>query len=717
MKYIFLLAGACALSLIRPSGGAPPGMPQDGGTTDWPAYGGNNAGNRYSPLAEIHTGNVSQLKLAWKYFAAEGERPLEIQCQPIILDGILYGTTPMLKLFAVRADTGEPLWKFDPFVSKPPRYHANRGLMYWKEGKRIFYTAGMWLYCIDPATGLPNTSFGDNGAVDLRIGLEDLPGREISRLAVDATSPGVIYRNTLVIGSRVGEFGDAAPGYIRGIDTRTGKLKWVFHTIPHPGEFGYETWPKDAWKFIGGANNWSGMVLDEKRGMVYFGTGSPSVDFYGGARAGINLFSDCIMALDAETGKRKWHYQTVHHDLWDRDLPCPPNLTTVTHKGKKVDVVVQTTKDGLVYVLNRDTGVSLFPVEERAVPTEGLPGEKPWPKQRVPLKPAPFSRQVFTEADITDLSPEAHTFVKNRFDQTRSGNKFMPPSKEGTLVLGLGGGAEWGGNAIDPSGILYQNANEMVWDLKMSDFKGRGDQASAGRSLYMSNCAVCHGADRKGSGQEYPSLLAIGEKRTRDELLTLLKSGKGRMPAFGHLTEDNRRAIVSFLLNLEQKPAGDAQHSTASAPAAPAKGQFPYIPPYINNGWTRFHDPQGYPAIKPPWGTLNAIDLNTGEYLWKVPLGEFPELTKKGVPVTGTENYGGPIVTAGNLVFIAATKDERFRAFDRRTGKVVWEYQLPAGGFATPATYQVNGKQYIVLAVGGAKNGHKPGGYYMAFSL
>lgn len=695
------------------------------GNTDWANYGGNKAGNRYSPLTQINRNTVKNLQVAWTYNAAEADgktgRQSEIQCQPIVVDGVLFGTTPKLKLFALEASTGKPLWLFDPYAHQTPQYHANRGLMYWADGtdQRVLYTAGAYLYAVKAQTGELVADFGQNGRVDLHEGLDKNLNRDISSLAVSATSPGVIYKDMLIIGSRVAEYGDAAPGHIRAFDVRTGRLKWVFHTIPQPGEFGYDTWPKDAYTFMGGANNWGGMVLDDKRGVVYLGTGSPSVDFYGGSRAGQNLFSDCILALDATTGALKWYFQTVHHDLWDRDLPCPPNLATIVHQGKKVEVVVQTTKDGLTYVLNRDTGKSLFPVVERAVPPSSLPGEHAWPTQRYPLKPAPFSRQVLTEADLTDLSPDDHAFVKARFLQSRSGNKYLPPSQEGTLFYGLGGGAEWGGNAIDPSGILYQNANEMLWDVKMKATTAATDAvATQGRQLYQTNCAVCHGVERKGSGAEFPSLIGIGNRLSASGIQELLQTGRGRMPSFQHLPEKDRSELVRYLLNTEKEPAASTDPHAATGPQqADSRAKFPYVPPFMNNGYTKFLAPSGYPAIKPPWGTLNAIDLNTGELKWKVPLGEFPELTPKGIPPTGTENYGGPIVTAGGLVFIAATYDERIRAFDQQTGKVVWEYQLPAGGFATPITYLAGGRQYVVIAAGGVKNGHKPGGSYIAFAL
>ena len=696
---------------------------EDESTTriDWPAYGGNKAGNRYSHLTQINLENVKSLTVAWMYDASEkpdvargSNRARAIQCQPIVVKGVLYGTTPELKLFALKAGTGEQLWKFEPTNDK---LNSNRGVVYWENGtdKRIFYTVGSSLYAVNAETGKIVSSFGNNGKTDLHQGLSTGMDHDVNVLSVNATSPGIVYKNTFIIGSSVSESGDAAPGHIRAFDAITGHLKWVFHTIPQPGEFGYDTWPENAYKKIGAVNNWSGMSLDEKRGVVYFGTGSPASDFYGGEREGANLFANCIMALDAETGKMKWYYQTIHHDLWDRDHPSPPNLATITQKGKKIDVVVQATKDGLIYVLDRDTGTSIFPVEERAVPTNGLPGEHPYPTQKYPVKPLPFTRQVYTEADITDISPEAHAYIKERFLKIRSDNKFTPPSTTGTLLFGYSGGAEWGGNAADPDGIFYQNANEEPWELHMIDANQKKNEAlsSPGNRLYLANCAACHGQDRKGSGPELPGLVDVGKRLSPEAIKSLLKTGSGRMPSFAHLSDKEHDVIVDFLLNREKV---QAEQPISKKEAVVSKDGFPYKPAYVTKSWERFTDQNGYPGIKPPWGTLNAIDLNTGEYLWRVPLGEYPELTKKGVPVTGTDSYGGPLVTAGGLVFIAGTKDERIRAFDKKTGKVVWEYQLPAGGFATPITYQVGSTQYIVIAAGGGR-GQKPGGNYIAFAL
>lgn len=698
---------------------------------DWPVYGGNNFGNRYSPLNQINTENVQYLNVAWEYQTGEnksGERPFEIQCQPIIVNGVLYGTTPQLKVFALDAATGKEIWVFDPFKTSEPQYHANRGLSFWegKGAKRILFTAGSFLYAIDAYTGLPVTEFGEAGKVDLHKGLEENLSHDISNLFVIATSPGIIYKNTIVMGSRVSEFGDAAPGHIRAYDVLSGKIKWIFHTIPQPGEFGYDTWPKDAYKKIGGANCWSGMVLDSKRGVVYLGTGSPSVDFYGGDRHGTNLFANCILALDAETGRRIWHFQTIHHDLWDRDLSNPPNLVRVKHQGKLIDAVAQATKDGVIYVLDRDSGKPLFPVEERPVPTNGaMPGEQPWPTQPYPVKPKPFSRQFFTKEDFNDMTMEGYQFVKKRFEETRSGNKFIPPNSAGSIIFHIGGGAEWGGTAADTEGILYVNANDMPWDLKMMDLatgmaQQKEEKVSRGKALYLANCAVCHGVDLKGSGNKsYPSLLNISERANKKDIFDIMNTGKGMMPSFRHINVSKQAAIVSFLLkdNIAAQSEDLHQQSNLTNKQADEKSVFPYVAPYVNNGQVQFRTPDGYPAVKPPWGTLSAIDLNSGEFLWQVPLGEYPELKRKGVAPTGTENHGGPIVTAGGLLFIGAAQDELFRAFDKKSGKILWEFKLPAGGFATPATYEVNGKQYVVIAAGGTKYGKKPGGSYMAFAL
>ncbi len=700
---------------------------------DYPVYGGNKAGNRYSPLDQVNLSNVNKLKVAWMYNSAgnidtsnsKQQRPKQIQCQPIVVHGILYGTSADLDLFALDAGTGKQIWKFEP-SRDGKRYrmiNVNRGVSYWEDGsdKRIFYSAGSNLFCVNANDGKIIPAFGESGTVDLHEGLAPDADHDVSGLSISANTPGIIYKNLLIIGSAVSESGDAAPGSVRAFDVLTGKLVWTFHTVPHPGEFGYDTWPKDAWKNIGASNNWSGLTVDENRGVVYFGTGSPASDFYGGNREGTNLFSDCVVALDAASGKLKWYYQTIHHDLWDRDLPCPPNLTTINHDGKKEDVVVQSTKDGVIYVLDRDSGTSVFPVEERPVPTNGLPGEHPWPTQKYPAKPLPLSHQVFTDSDITNISPESHSYIEDLFQKYKTDNKFTPPNDKGILLFGYSGGAEWGGNAITPDGILYQNSNDDPWIVQLVDTATRNKEftsLSTGNILYLINCASCHGPDKKGNGTTFPSLADIRKKRTASEIQSIVKSGSARMPSFQRLSDEDRTAIVSYLLNIKtpNRPLAFSEHGMSNAPDNSKNKQFGFKSAYVNKIWKKLTDQNGYPGIKPPWGTFNAIDLNTGDYLWRVPLGEYPELTKKGIPATGTESYGGPLVTAGGLVFIGATPDEKFRAFDRKTGNVVWEYQLPAGGFATPITYEVDGKQYVVIAAGGARGG-RAGGNYVAFAL
>jgi quinoprotein glucose dehydrogenase len=727
--FLLVIGLFCGMKLSRFT---KPGKSSDP-SEDWPAYGGNSGGTRYSTLTQINKENVKNLQPAWSYDTGENknqqQRGGDMQCQPIVINGIMYGTTPRLKVFAIEAATGKELWKFDPYADPNvrPRFHPVRGVVYWQDGndKRILYTAGSTLYAINADNGQLVKDFGKNGEVDFHEGLGDKEtyGYDINNFNIRSTTPGVIYKNLLITGSSVSEGGDALPGHIRAFDVRTGKLAWVFRTIPLPGEYGYETWSKDSYKKLGGANCWAGMVINEKRGTVFLGTGSPSVDFYGGARKGTNLFANCVIALNAETGKRKWHFQTVHHDLWDRDIPCPPNLITVKSAGKTVDAVAQATKDGLIFLFDRDTGKPLFDVKEIAAPTaNALPGEQPWPTQPVPVKPAPFANQTLTEADITTRTPEAHAYVLDRFVNSIKGPKNLPPTLEGSLLYGIGGGAEWGGAAADPNGIMYVNANNMLWWLKMRDAKEKADgkALSKGNVLFNTNCAACHATDGKSAPatagtQAYPSLKDIGKRMNRAQIGALLETGRGRMPSFQHIVKADREEIINFLLNVEAKPASNDIHAVSDIQKTVA--DFPHAPPYVNNGNIQFRDQDNYPAIKPPWGTLNAIDLNTGEYLWKVTLGEYPELTKQGIPPTGTENHGGPIVTAGGLLFIAATYDEKLRAFDTKTGKVVWEYKLPAGGFATPITYMVDGKQYIAIAAGGARYGLKAGGTYVAFAL
>ena len=667
---------------------------------DWRVTGGELGNSRYSALDQINSGNVAQLQVAWIYHT--GDLPPnghgEIQATPIVVDGVLYTTTPALAVIALRADSGTLQWRFDPFADRERESHVNRGVVYWADGsdRRIFCTAGRRLYALDARTGRPVSTFGDSGSVDLGAGLS----RDIGDAYLVATSPGVVYKDLLVQGTRVGEGEGSAPGDVRAYDVRTGAIRWTFHTIPQPGEFGYDTWPADAWRIAGGANSWAGMVVDTKRGIVYVPTGSATPDFYGGDRAGANLFANSLVALDAQTGRRLWHFQTVHHDLWDRDLPAAPNLVTVTRDAKRVDAIAQITKSGFVFLFDRESGRPLFPVEERPVPASDLRGEHAWPTQPFPIKPAPFARQTIREADVN--APE-----RRRFRSLRHDALFTPPSRQGSIVFpGFDGGGEWGGAAVDPeTGLLYVNASEVPWIAAMRE-SARIPRATgaprAGGAVYAAVCAACHGADRRGR-ERAPSLIGLSARLSVEQLQQVIEWGRGFMPSFARLPELEQRALIEYL---GYSVAGFSAHAAAKVTA-----------PYEFVGYERWRDSSGFPAVKPPWGTLTAIDVNTGEYRWSIPLGEFAVLTARGVPITGTEQYGGPIVTAGGLLFIAATQDAKFRAFDKSTGRLLWEATLPAPGYATPSTFAVRGKQYVVIAAGGGKLGSKSSDAYVAYSL
>jgi quinoprotein glucose dehydrogenase len=689
----------------------------------WEVTGGSREGTHYSSATQIDTNNVKDLEVAWTYHTGDADtlNHSQIQCNPIIVNGILYGTSPSLILFAVDAATGKPIWTFSPRDSNQNKtlsdfiMNNSRGVTYWSSGddKRIFYTAGPFVYAVDALTGLLITSFGRNGRIDLHDGL----GRDVHDLYVTSTAPGMIYKDLLIMGSRVSEGGDAAPGHIRAYDTRTGQQKWIFHTIPQPGEQGYQTWEDSiAWRHIGGANTWSGFTLDEKRGILFAPTGSASFDFYGGRRLGQDLFANCLLALDAATGKRIWHFQIVHHDIWDKDIPTPPALVRIRHNGQIVDAVAQPTKSGFVFLFERENGKPLFPIEEKTVPTNTeLKGERLSPTQPIPTLPKPFVRQTFRDSDINTLLPDTSVQdLRARLAGYRTGNMFNPISERGTVVLpGLDGGAEWGGPAFDPkTGWLYVNANEMAWVITALKLPVPGTEKQsfleAGQRLYARNCISCHGPDRKGSGNN-PSLLGVNKKVNVAQFSALVGTGRRMMPAFRQLTQQEREALASFVLELKNEQ------------------QKPFIPvptpldtflnlPYNITGYNRFLSKEGLPAIRPPWGTLNAINLNTGQLAWKIPLGDYPALGAKGI-ATGSENYGGPAVTRGGLLFIAATRDGKMRAFNKRTGKLLWETTLPAAGFATPAVYSVEGREYLVIACGGGKLDTRSGDSYVAFAL
>ena len=608
---IYALVGACTNNT------------ETTGQEDWRYYKADVSSSSSSPLEQINKSNVSELQLAWEY--ATGDSVLyTIECNPIVVDGVLYLTTPMLDAVALDAATGKEIWRFSPWDNRGTRrdgQRVNRGVTYWEGSgeKRIYYPAGTRLYAVDAESGEAVLAFGEEGSIDLTKGLD----RDEITKPVSATTPGVIFEDLIIMGSSTpdGSRGSNPPGHIRAYNIHTGEREWIFHTIPHPGEFGYDTWPEDAWKTFGGNNSWAGMALDVNRGVVYAPTGSPAPDHQGMNRHGKNLFGNSILALNASTGERIWHFQTVYHDLWDYDLAAPPNLVEFEYEGVQREAVVQVTKMGFIFVLDRDTGEPIFPVEERPVPQSTIPGEQTWPTQPFPLKPPPHAKQGFTEEDITDVSPEAHTYVKETyFDKWGPAVLYQPLSAKGDFTVPqFNGGTDWGGAAFDEaSGVLYVSAS------------------------------------------------------------------------------NEPEAITMY----EIDPELDRPYSWEAS------------------GHDEIYDPEGFPVSKRPWGTLSAIELSRAEIVWQVPLGTYPELEARGLPPTGTFNMGGPIITAGGLLFIGATRDERFRAFDMDTGDVLWEYQLPFGGYATPSTYMIEGKQYVVIAAGGGgKPGTKKGDRYMAFAL
>jgi quinoprotein glucose dehydrogenase len=671
-----------------------PGAHAQGATVDWPLYGGDPDNTHYSTLSQITPANVRRLQLAWRYDTRDEFPGSEMQANPVVVDGVLYATSPRLRVFALDAATGKQRWSFDPTFGKPSTQRfRHRGVVV--TGDRVLFTHRNWLWALDRRTGLPIASFGDSGRVDMRRGLD----RALETVTISASTPGVVFEGLLVIGSTVAESLPSSPGDIRAYDVKTGELRWIFHTIPHPGEPGYETWPRDAWKIAGGANAWSGVTVDSARAMVFAATGSASFDFYGSNRHGDNLYANTILALDARTGKRVWHYQGIRHDLWDLDFPARPSLVTVTRDGQQVPALAQITKTGHVWVLDRRTGAPLFPVEERRVPASTLDGELASPTQRLPVKPPPFARQTLTENTLTRRTKAAHAYALKVFRQYEGKGLFTPPSEKGVIVYpGYDGGGEWGGAAFDPATrLLYVNSNEMAWLLKM--------QPRSDKSLYQANCASCHRGDLAGTPGQIPSLVGIGQRKTKDELASIIRQGQGRMPGFGGTLEGGAiNDLATFLVT---------GHDVAET-----AGSNPNFLKYRNDGYNIFLDQEGYPAVAPPWGTLNAIDLDKGEIRWRIPFGEYPALVKQGVRDTGTDNYGGPVVTENGLLFIAATSyDNKLRAFDKSSGRLLWETVLPAAGAATPSLYMVDGRQYLVIACGGGKNGAPSGGSYVAYAL
>jgi quinoprotein glucose dehydrogenase len=686
----------------------------------WSVYKADSESTSYSGLDQINTSNADRLQLAWTHpyqDMKESSRAGSSECNPIIVDGVMYTTSAKHWAYAINAETGGQIWSFDPFEGAEGG-GVSRGVTYWEGGdrdgepdKRIFFTGGDNLFALDARTGKPVQGFGENGRVSMNIGLRDDP----STISVIPTSPGIVYKDLLIMGAEVSELYGAQPGYIRAYNCRTGKLEWTFHTIPLPGEPGYETWPKDAYKYAGGVNDWAGMSLDIGRGIVFLALGSPSYDFYGADRKGNNLYGNSVVALDASTGKYIWHYQLVHHDLWDYDLPAPPNLVTVRRDGKEIDAVAQVTKHGFVFVFNRETGEPLFPIEERKVPASHIPGEEASPTQPFPLKPKPFARQWMTEADLTHYSDAGHDSIVKKFRSMRYEGLFTPPDLKGTLMLpGTRGGAEWGGAAYDPaSTVLFVKSNDSpeIQSIKKVDPEQEAKDQTVfdqGKTLYMTYCVACHGKDKNGDEPNYPSLIGLRNRMTREAALDKVKKGGGKMPAFASAIKGKEKGIIAFLFDRPQNSEKVTKQETGQTRKGADK--------YLNlTAYGHFRDPQGNPALRPPWGTLNAINLSTGEYEWQITLGNDEKRQENGAPETGQEGSAGPIVTAGGLIFISGTQDRKFRAFDKKTGRLVWQTTLPGIANATACTYMSGGRQYVALSVGGTRE--NPSGSVMAFRL
>ncbi len=667
--------------------------------TSWAEYGGSADSAQYSDLSQINRENVKRLRVLWRCSTGDSR---EYLFNPIVVHGVMYVLAKENSILALDAKTGKELWvhETDPNTT----LITHRGINYWESPdgseRRLLFACNNILQAIDARTGKRIVHFGRDGGVDLREGL----GRDPKTLTlVQSTTPGKIFGNLLILGSATNEEYSSGPGDIRAYDVRDGKLVWTFHTIPHRGEYGYKTWPADARKTVGGANAWSELTLDTSQGIVFVPTASPKYNFYGADRTGSNLFGNCLLALDARTGRRLWHFQMVHHDIWDYDNATAPKLLTVTHDGVKVNVVIQVNKEGFVWVFERDTGKPLWPIEERPVPKSDMPGEVTSPTQPFPLKPPPFARQAFHAEDLNPYiaDPDERAQLLASIRNARNEGIFTPPGTRDTIEMpGNNGGANFGGAAVDPrTGKLYVVSKDLPAMLKLQLSEPTQLQAATspegkGHAVFVSNCQLCHGADRRGQPPGTPSLVEITDKLNADQIKSIVRHGKAQMPAFPRLSEEEVSDLLSYLQHpdaagaIEDARVDAAGHTWLPGPPSKLHYKTPFGFMFVSSG---------LPAISPPWTTLTAYDLNTGNIEWRVPLGEVPELAARGIHNTGSQfPKVGPVVTAGGLIF-AGTRDQKFRALDTRTGKELWEFELSAGIEGMPAIYQLDGREYIVV--------------------
>jgi len=678
----------------------------------WTQYGGSADQSKYFDATQITKENVSQMKVAWTY--PTGDNAFYF-FSPIIVDTTMYVMAKNYSLVALNVITHKEIW-----------IHANlfglsrRGLNYWeskdKKDKRLVFTLNNTLQTIDAVTGKSITSFGNNGYVDLREGLERDPS-SIRRM--QSMMPGVIYDDLVIVGSAPGESYFSPAGYVRAYNIVTGKLEWTFHTIPHPGEFGYDTWPKDAYKYVGGVNVWSEMSVDAKRGIVYLPIGSPTYDYYGADRKGANLFGNSLVALNARTGERLWHFQMVHHDLWDYDLSPAPQLVTVNHEGKKVDAVAVATKNGFVFVFDRVTGKPLFPIEEKPFPASEMPGEESWPTQPIPSLPSFTRHEVTTENLNPYFSDSIKQFWHKRLQTAKSG-LYVPPSDQYETVMmpGALGGANYGNTAADPQkGIMYIMTQEYASIYKLEKVGIKKTNLSDSdikkvKSFYVSNCQTCHGKDMVGGAG--PSLINVGQRIFWDEFKGIVTNGSGQMPGFVHVDEETLKGLYTFLGGIprsfnfgrrpgKEMPQGPVVASGGATIKPDAKKSAPMMeyPEGVDHPKDRYTTDYGLEwmgLITPPWSSVVAYDLNKGTIQWRQPVGEDSLFVRgdktKGAP-SGTQRKG-MVVTSSGIVF-ATAKGGKLYAFDADNGTVLWETTLSHESNGQPSMYSINGKQYLVV--------------------